>query len=77
MSDDLKAELEQAAWHVAMARDIVARQLAVVETFREDGHSGVPAGKETLDNFIRTLRSLEYNEVLLRAELRREALKRQ
>lgn len=69
MSDDLKAELEETARHVAKAKEIVALQLAVVDALRETGHSSLADAQYTLAVLIRTLRLLEEDERLLREEI--------
>jgi hypothetical protein len=80
--DQLRNELERAAWCVAEAKEIVAHQLARVEALRDAEHPGAFSAENTLDIFIGTLKALEdhvrllRDEIAKRAELRDELLKR-
>lgn len=71
MYNDLRTELERIAWHVALAREIVERQIDVVDGFGEAGRCDAAEAERTLRMFVRTLRSLNENERLLREEIER------
>lgn len=68
MHDNLRAEIEQAIWHVDRAKEIIAHQLDVVNERGEAGHYATAAAEHTLGIFIRTLRLLKNLEHLLHAE---------
>lgn len=68
MNGDLKAELERAVWHVAKAKEIVARQVALISALRGTDYA-CSIAQATLHNIILASRVLEDLERLMHEQI--------
>lgn len=65
----LQNELERARRHIARAKEIIARQIDVVDALGEAGYGGAEGAEHTLKFLIGTLKSLKDRERLLLKEI--------